>query len=655
MSAQGETAEVTSPRHAADRRPPDAAATDAAPPVEPPRRWSKPLRFHLSLIVVGLLVIVSAILIGFNFERSRQAAIVAASREMTTHSFRVRDRYRALFYSAAEAIGLASTLDLGGDADAVSARALPFLAQVLRSSDYFDSAYVGFPSGGFLDVVSLENNPQWSLALGAPPKAVIAVRTITADASGRLSSWRFLDADGRALAQTTPEPAEYDPRTRPWYRSARQTTDLIATDPYRMATTGAYGITVARQAASDPLTVFGLDVLFADIEAFLATQLVTPGSFAFIFDAADHMIAQSGRATGNPLAEAKGTALAERTRTVLPTEAQSETAVATISLDGEDYLVALVRLTEVRLLKGGTIASVTPIAELTKDSQRLLAQGLVVSLLVLAVGVVGAVLVANRISRSLRAITAQALRMQAFELEPSGDVHSRIAEVAALRVAMNAACRTISAFSLYVPKELVRRIVGSGTFAGRTGQRQVVTALFTDIKDFTTICERSTAEDVVSMLRRYFDLFSQAIRRHEGVILEFVGDGVYALWNAPQPDPAHADHACRCALELRTLIDAFNATQRAAGAPECITRFGIHTGTAVVGSIGAADRLQYAATGDTINVASRLEGLNKQFDTTILVSGEIVAATRGGFAFRPLGSVPVKGRAEPLAVFELTG
>jgi adenylate cyclase len=160
-------------------------------------------------------------------------------------------------------------------------------------------------------------------------------------------------------------------------------------------------------------------------------------------------------------------------------------------------------------------------------------------------------------------------------------------------------------------------------------------------------------EEIVAMLSRYFDLFSDAVGRYQGVIIQFSGDGVFALWNAPQADEHHATHACRCALELKTLIGSFNAGQRSTGAAEFITRFGIHTGTVVVGSVGAKDRFQYTAVGDAINVASRLEGLNKQFDTTILVNEAVREATPTDLLFHALGCAHVKGREKPLSIFEL--
>ncbi|WP_188612961.1 adenylate/guanylate cyclase domain-containing protein, partial [Chelatococcus reniformis] len=171
-----------------------------------------------------------------------------------------------------------------------------------------------------------------------------------------------------------------------------------------------------------------------------------------------------------------------------------------------------------------------------------------------------------------------------------------------------------------VPVEIVRRILDDGRFAGRSAARQEVTALFTDIADFTTISERIAPEEVVAMLSAYFDRIHQVVLANDGVLIQFLGDSVFALWNAPTADARHAEHACRCALDLVAEIDAFNREQQQQGLPSFHTRIGIHTGPAVVGSVGAETRLQYTAMGDTINLASRLEGINKTYGTAILVS-----------------------------------
>lgn len=613
---------------------------------------SRSLRFHLTLFVVALLVTVSAALIAFNYDRARQASLDAATREIRLLSHLIVDRYRAVFASVSVAVDLASAVEIAGAGEiAELERLLPFLRRILESSEYTDSAYVGFGNGVFLDAVSIKNNPRWQSALNAPADAALAVRLITLDEQGnRMSRWNFLAADGATLSEGKPEAANYDPRQRPWYEAAVQQPSLISTSPYRMATTGALGITLARRTASDGSVVFGADILLDGIEAFLSTQLVTPNSRVYFFDTDNRLIAQSHAAADNGQA---GDSLLQRAEGLAAALATKEGSTETFSFDGQDYLAAVSWISGIPLLKDGRVATITPIGDLTGDSDRLLRQGLVVSGTILVIGVICAFIFAYRIGSPLRAITDQANRMRRFEPMPEADVRSRIAEIAQLALAVSAAHGTITAFALYVPRDLVRRIVGFGEFTRRSGRRQVVTALFSDIKDFTTISEQNSAEDVVSMLSEYFDLFSQTIKSHNGVIIQFSGDGVFALWNAPEEDSAHVENACKCAIELKQRIDAFNTSQRAAGAPEFITRFGIHTGAVVVGSVGARDRFQYTAMGDAINVASRLEELNKEFSTTILVSDAVIRSIEAKFAFTPLGAVQIKGRTESVAVFTL--
>ena len=153
----------------------------------------------------------------------------------------------------------------------------------------------------------------------------------------------------------------------------------------------------------------------------------------------------------------------------------------------------------------------------------------------------------------------------------------------------------------------------------------------------------------------YFETMNQVVERHNGVIVQYLGDSIYAMWNAPTQNPRHVDDACRCTLELNAAIDAFNAANALAGRPELVTRFGLHTGIAVVGSVGAEERRQYTAMGDTVNVASRLEGMNKQFGTSILASAAVRERCDPDMQFRSLGSASAKGRLEQIEIYELVG
>ena len=201
----------------------------------------------------------------------------------------------------------------------------------------------------------------------------------------------------------------------------------------------------------------------------------------------------------------------------------------------------------------------------------------------------------------------------------------------------------------------MRRIVNPRGEAVAKAARQEVTVLFTDIRDFTTISERHSPEDVVDILSAYFEELNGIAEAHAGTVVQYLGDSLFAMWNAPVADPRHAENGCRSALAMKAAVERLNEANRRSGRPELFTRFGLHTGPAVVGSFGAISRQQYTAMGDTINVASRLEGLNKEFGTTILVSGAVRDAVGDAFAFRAIGLIPVKGRHEKVDLWELVG
>jgi adenylate cyclase len=311
------------------------------------------------------------------------------------------------------------------------------------------------------------------------------------------------------------------------------------------------------------------------------------------------------------------------------------------------------KLNSTLLFAGSTIVMAAPVDELLGPAYDMLFQGLFVAAGVVVVVIIGAVVLAGMITRSLNQLTVGAQRLRELDFQAELDVPSRVREIHMLSGAMRQAREAIFTFALYVPKELVRKGIESGEFSRRTATRHEVTAIFTDIYDFTTISERNSPEAVVTMLSDYFDILNRKVNEHNGTIIQFLGDSIFAMWNAPVPDEHHAENACRAALAMRDALNEFNAAQRSRGLPEFRTRFGVHTGDAVVGSVGAVDRLQYTAMGDTINVASRLEGMNKEHGTTILASREVYERCHGAILFRPLGEAHAKGRKEEIELYEV--
>jgi adenylate cyclase len=213
--------------------------------------------------------------------------------------------------------------------------------------------------------------------------------------------------------------------------------------------------------------------------------------------------------------------------------------------------------------------------------------------------------------------------------------------------------RLRDAFGRYVAPELAEDVMRRGVQLG--GQIVRATVLFADLRGFTTISSAIPPEEVVSLLNGYFAAVEPVIQREGGWINKFGGDSLLAVFGAPVPHTDHAQRALRAALNLQAAVADFNQRQQIAGKPNVRVGVGIHTGELVAGNVGSPSRMEYTVIGDIVNVASRIDGLNKEFNTDILVSAEALAAAGEGFAAqaRALPPTLVKGKAEPIQVYAL--
>jgi adenylate cyclase len=213
----------------------------------------------------------------------------------------------------------------------------------------------------------------------------------------------------------------------------------------------------------------------------------------------------------------------------------------------------------------------------------------------------------------------------------------------------------LEVFGHYVSKNLVRQIMRSPASAGVGGERRDVTVMFTDIEGFSRISEDIAPELLTSRLSRYFEALGTAITENRGMIDKYIGDSVMAFWNAPELDAEHVVHAVNAALQAAQASRSLAEKWRKRGRSSFRTRFGLHAGPAVVGNVGARERINYTLVGAVANQASRLEGLNKVYGTDILVSGEIAARTAGHFVWRPIDRIVAAGTTEAMEIFEPLG
>jgi len=220
-----------------------------------------------------------------------------------------------------------------------------------------------------------------------------------------------------------------------------------------------------------------------------------------------------------------------------------------------------------------------------------------------------------------------------------------------LHAASNRArARLRKSFEHYLPSQVIGQLVDADALPALGGERREISAIFTDVANFTTFSESRDPEELAAIVNQYFDGLCAAVFKHGGLVNAFLGDGMLAFFGAPQQQLDHADRAVAAALDIETFGNRFCAEQNARGVAFGHTRVGVHSGHAFVGNVGARERLQYTALGDMLNTASRLEGLNKAIGSRVCASSEIVKNCRK-FEFRRIGAFVVKGRRDATEVF----
>ena len=205
--------------------------------------------------------------------------------------------------------------------------------------------------------------------------------------------------------------------------------------------------------------------------------------------------------------------------------------------------------------------------------------------------------------------------------------------------------------SRFFSPSVVREVVRHRDELALSSSRRLITVLFSDIRGFTSISEKLSPEDVAELLREYLTSMTEAVFKHGGTVDKYVGDAVMALYNAPFDQPDHAVQAVRTGLEFQGIVKALSHRWEAKCGSPLKNGVGINTGEAVVGTLGSTQRLEYTAVGDAVNVASRLEGLTKDFASPVVVSESTYQAVKHLFQGRYLGEVTVKGREFPVKIY----
>ena len=292
----------------------------------------------------------------------------------------------------------------------------------------------------------------------------------------------------------------------------------------------------------------------------------------------------------------------------------------------------------------------------------------IVTLLAAIVGLIFANLVSGGIIRSVRQLLEGTRAVEAGQLDQSIEVMA-VDEIGQLAAAFNRMVvqlrdnqRIKETFGKYIDPRVVEGLIDRPTLTAAEGQRRVMTVLFCDLKGFTSLSEGMTPQGLVKVMNRYLSIMSEPIRTNRGIIDKYIGDGIMAYWGPPFVDEAdHARFACLAAIEMIERIAALRQEipellgVRGTPMEKCDLRIGVATGEALVGSIGSDVMMSYTVMGDVVNLASRLEGVNKTYGTRNLVSERTIAGAGAALEVREIDRVVVAGHTHSEIIFEILG
>lgn len=627
------------------------------------------LRVTLLTLITVLLVGTVFALSSYNFVRSSVAAKAIAGNLLREVNEKAIIRIDAML-SPIVALGR-RVQELPGLEEKpvlLSHPASPYLMETMSFYPYIYSVFMGYSDDDFYQIILLKPEDDGVRArLEAPADTRFAFRRIMRRDDGvRVEIWRFLDAGRRTVGSRFSTDVAFRPTLRPWYGPAFGAEGVVHSAPYPFFSSRSLGLTVARRFDGRVPGVFGVDLTLSAVSLFLVGQHISEHGLAFLFSRDGLLLAhpdpgltlrqESFRKGASLVPTSLGdlddpiiSAIYRRFR-----ETGGETGVFFFSLAGEEYMGCVTEVPEMSL-PGGYMAVVAPTRDFTRDMEKTRRDNLLFTVVVLLVVVPLVVVMSRRIASRLQSLSREADRIREFDLAETPEISSRIKEIDHLAVSVGAMKNALRSFGQYVPSSLVAKIVTGELSPHLGGERRPLTILFTDVADFTTLSEASEPEALMSQVSEYFKRLSSVILAHHGTIDKFIGDAIMSFWNAPTGDEDHVRHACAAALYAARASNALNEAWRREGRPVLFTRFGLHAGDCIVGNVGSSDRMDYTAMGDTVNMASRLEGLNKYLHTQILASREVRERAGEGFAFRPAGRVVPKGKAAWTDVYELVG
>ncbi len=623
------------------------------------------LRPSIVLLFVILVVPIFTAMLWFTYTTNDSMTRSNAKDLMERFRFEATTNTQNLLKPIETMVGTAATLGSTQEQFFRDVNSWNYLTDILSHSETTSSVYVGFEDGTFRMVMRTTNGMRLHDQF-IPSDTVLAYRWLDrSDSKSALDVFTYKNKNNLTLG-TSQVSANYDPRHRDWYKAAAINKKVTITSPYVFSASGLPGITIAAPFyfEGNIVGVIAADITLDNLSKFLAERVVSAGAMSLIIDDHDKVIANSNlkeqtkRVAGK--IDLKHVGALDTDLPALAMLQQSKVSnkdnfTFVHPNTKEEYAASLSSFASDSSNRWKVLI-VAPLDDfsgpLKENNKRLLIFGTLAIILQILFIYFLSRLIAKPLERLERKVNNV---RELIEVSVPEVIESPIREIASLSRAVDTLDHAVRSFAAFVPVGLVKHLIESEQQLQLGGKNRFLTMMFCDVKAFATLAESSPSQELLMRISAYLEVVTLCVNEENGTVDKFIGDAVMAFWGAPAELNDHAWHACSAAIRISQRMEQLNEKWVAEGLAPLQIRVGIHCDSVMVGNIGSKHRMSYTVMGDAVNLTSRLEGINKDYDTQICVSQSILREAGERLYLRPIDEVTVKGRRTPVNIYELCG
>jgi class 3 adenylate cyclase/ABC-type nitrate/sulfonate/bicarbonate transport system substrate-binding protein len=621
------------------------------------------LSLIMSLLFIGLSIPVLIFILIYNYNKNSAGIVSILNESVAQISQAGVERTQDLIENTESPLRFLAELAAADPGYFRTEQSRDLLYRALTSAAHIDAAYVSFEDGYHRVVTRIDEDRR-----RADPR-------IPATANWHSS---YIDAITYALSRVRHrtffdiwpnEVGKYDVgtdtdiRTLPGYQSAKTTHTLAVTEPSINPDTG-FPIISLRIPIFRGVEFVGCasaNITVDDLSRFLDKHRASAGSTTFVADRNNGKIIafpdkqkgvriENGALKIATLADIDDPTVREAHRQHARTGA--DRFVFQSPTTGEDLIAAFASF-PAGFGQPWQVITLTPIDDFVGTLKRTNRLMMVVIIVLTMVELFFIYFASSRLSRPVENVSRQLQAIESLNFDTPARPPSNIQEIAKLESAASLLRTSLKSFSSFVPLDVVRQLIKSGIPLTLGVEPRFLTVFFSDLENFSSHSETLAPGDLLVQISTYLEEVSGAISEESGTVDKFIGDGIMAFWNAPVQRPDHVLRACAGALRAARRMERVNDAWEAEGRPRIRIRIGLNCANVLVGNVGSSTRLSYTALGDGVNVAARLEGINKLFGTTICISDSIYDQAKADILARPLKRVQVKGRRTEFMIYEL--